>query len=174
MTVLPQFKLHMNRSSMHEINTNEHQNIFYLNRGKTSMHNCKKSTEVNIFFDLICLSDKMADSSLWLVRSSVSQALCEWSITKCWVQVGAILLPDGAYPLKSPPPPPPFCSICQRDQTRIIYRYIIYDAHHTSKNSPAADRHQTLADTHGYCRDSRSNAPLKRAHAASEGITKSL
>ncbi len=121
LTVLPQFKLHMNRSSfhiylMHEINTNEHQNIFYLNRGKTSMHNCKKSTTVNIFFDLICLSDKMADSSLWLVRSSVSQALCEWSITKCWVQVGAILLPDGAYPLKSPPPPffAPFVSETRR------------------------------------------------------------
>lgn len=33
------------------------------------------------------------------------------------------------------------CPVCKRDQTSIIYRYIIYDAYHTSKNTPAADRH---------------------------------
>ncbi len=36
-----------------------------------------KSTEVNLLSCLICVSDKMADSALWLVRSPVNQAVCK-------------------------------------------------------------------------------------------------
>ncbi len=39
-----------------------------------------KSTEVNLLSCLICLSGKMADSALLLVRSRVNQALRERSI----------------------------------------------------------------------------------------------
>ncbi len=57
----------------------EHHSIFYFNHRKTSIH---KSTEVNLLSCLICLSGKMADWALWLVRSPVNQALWERSVVK--------------------------------------------------------------------------------------------
>ncbi len=56
-------------------NINEHQNVFCFNRTKISIFFKFKSTEVNLLSCLVCLSGKMADSALWLVRSPVNQAL---------------------------------------------------------------------------------------------------
>ncbi len=64
----------------HEINMNEHQNVFYFNHGKMSIQTIVKSIDVNLLSCLICLLDKMADSALRLVRLSVYQGLCEGSV----------------------------------------------------------------------------------------------
>ncbi len=60
----------------HKININ---NAFVQLRKDVNTHSFKfKSTEVNLLSCLICLSGKMTDSALLLVRSLVNQALCEW------------------------------------------------------------------------------------------------
>ncbi len=85
-----QFKQHANQSLpiyklWHEINMNEHQNVSCFNQGKMSKHTFLKlkSTNVNLISCLVCLFvcwTKIADSALWLVRSSVNQTPCEGSI----------------------------------------------------------------------------------------------
>ncbi len=41
-----------------------------------------KSTDVNLLSSLVCLSDKMADSALWLVRSPANQTPSKGPIVK--------------------------------------------------------------------------------------------
>ncbi len=65
-----------------KINMNEHQKV-----SVSTAERCQctpffkfKSTDVNLLSCLVCLSDKMADLALWLVRSPVNQTPGEGSI----------------------------------------------------------------------------------------------
>ncbi len=63
-------------------NKHEHQKVSCFNHRKTSIHTIFKFKSTDLLSCLVCLSDKMADSALWLVSSPINQTPGERSI-KC-------------------------------------------------------------------------------------------